>query len=247
MQKKVIVGATSAMAEHVARHWVAEAPIELILIGRDAVKLEQVMQDLKIRSPHSLISTRVLNFLNPDEIKLIADEICSVKTPHCVLIAHGALPVQATCQTNLTYCKEALEINAISPVLFAEAFVGHLERANYGTLAIIGSVAGDRGRKSNYIYGAAKGLLLRFAEGLQHRLAGAQVKVVLIHPGPTDTPMTSHLKEKGVKLASVERVASEIYFAIQKAKPIVYAPKPWKWIMRVIKLLPRPVFNRLDI
>ena len=132
-------------------------------------------------------------------------------------------------------------------MLFAEAFAGHMQKANQGTLAIIGSVAGDRGRKSNYAYGAAKGLVTRYAQGLQHRLANTGVKVVLIKPGPTDTPMTEHLKQQGSRLAAVEDVAKVIVKAISQSKPVVYAPTKWVLIMMVIKHLPRIVFNKLDI
>lgn len=208
MKRKIIVGATSAIAEHIARLWVAEEAIELVLIGRYQDKLFQVAQDLKIRSPGSVISTQVSDFLNPEMITESVNKAIDGKKIDCVLIAHGSLPDQADCQDDLRYCKDALEINAISPVLFAEAFVKHLERANHGTLAMIGSVAGDRGRKSNYIYGAAKGLLTRFVQGLQHRLARTNVSAILINPGPTATPMTAHLKDKGLKLANVEEVAA---------------------------------------
>jgi decaprenylphospho-beta-D-erythro-pentofuranosid-2-ulose 2-reductase len=98
----------------------------------------------------------------------------------------------------------------------AEAFAKHMARGDHGTLALVGSVAGDRGRKSNYVYGAAKGLVTRYAQGLQHRFAGTGVKVVLIKPGPTDTPMTAHLKVQGAKLATVEDVAHKIVEAIER-------------------------------
>ena len=101
---------------------------------------------------------------------------------------------------DLGLCEEALAVNGVSPALFAEAFAGPMQQANQGTLAIIGSVAGDRGRKSNYVYGAAKGLVTRYAQGLQHRLAGTNVKVVLIKPGPTDTPMTAEFEGSGSKI-----------------------------------------------
>jgi decaprenylphospho-beta-D-erythro-pentofuranosid-2-ulose 2-reductase len=132
-------------------------------------------------------------------------------------------------------------------VLFAEAFAGHMQKANSGTLAIISSVAGDRGRKSNYVYGAAKGLVTRYTQGLQHRLAGTDVKVVLIKPGPTDTPMTVHLKQQGSRLASVEDVAARIVEGIDQAKSLVYAPAKWALIMMIIRHLPNFIFKKLDI
>ena len=116
-----------------------------------------------------------------------------------------------------------------------------------GTLAIIGSVAGDRGRKSNYIYGAAKGLVARYAQGLQHRLANTNVKVVLIKPGPTDTPMTALQKQEGMKLAKVDDVAAMIVNGIARGKPVIYAPGKWALIMMVVRHIPSAVFNRINI
>jgi hypothetical protein len=122
-----------------------------------------------------------------------------------------------------------------------------MEKAGKGTLAIIGSVAGDRGRKSNYVYGAAKGLVARYAQGLQHRLAHSAVKVVLIKPGPTDTPMTAHLKASGVRLADAGCVATLIVRAIKSGKPVVYAPRKWGLIMYIIIHMPWIIFKKMDV
>jgi short-subunit dehydrogenase len=140
-----------------------------------------------------------------------------------------------------------MRVNAISPALFAEAFIESMERRNAGTLGVIGSVAGDRGRKSNYVYGAAKGLVTRYVQGLQHRVAGTRVKVVLVKPGPTDTPMTAQLKAQGTKLAAVSDVAQAIVRGLERGRPVVYAPARWALIMMVIRHLPRVIFNRMDI
>jgi hypothetical protein len=243
----VVIGATSAIAAHCARLWVKEAAVDLTLVGRDKAKTEQVADDLRVRSPQSVIRVLEADFINPLAIRQLVDGIVAEGAVHTVLIAHGTLPDQATCQQDLTACDEALTVNGISPVLYAEAFAGHMQKANQGTLAIIGSVAGDRGRKSNYVYGAAKGLVTRYAQGLQHRLAGTGVKVVLIKPGPTDTPMTAHLKQQNGRLASVEEVARLIVKGINQGKPVVYAPAKWALIMMIIRHLPRFVFNKLDI
>jgi decaprenylphospho-beta-D-erythro-pentofuranosid-2-ulose 2-reductase len=246
-KKIVIIGATSLMAEHSARLWVQEAPKNLVLVGRDLVKTERVAADLKVRSPQSTINVQIANFHNPLWIREWTARVVEEGIPDIVLIAHGALPDQMACQQDLLLCEEALDINGISPVLFAEAFAEHMQRADKGALVIIGSVAGDRGRKSNYVYGAAKGMVTRYVQGLQHRFAGTNVKVILIKPGPTDTPMTAHLKSKGAKLADVEGVAQAIVNGIERGKPIVYAPRRWALIMMIIRHLPRFVFNKMDI
>jgi len=246
----VIVGATSAIAAHCARLWAADAAVDLSLVGRDAAGLEAVAADLRVRSPGSRVRTRVLDaadFLDPAAVDRLVAAIAAEGPVDIALIAHGSLPDQQACQTDLALVRAALAINGISPVLFAEAFAGRFEAAGRGTLALIGSVAGERGRKSNYVYGAAKGLVARYAQGLQHRLAGSGVKVVLVKPGPTATPMTARLGQQGARLASVADVAQAIVDGIAKGKPVVYAPARWALIMMVIRHLPAFVFNRMDI
>jgi len=243
----VIVGATSAIAEHCARLWLEKQPADLTLVGRDAQRIKRVATDLKVRSPESEIRTVQAEFLDPEAIKVTVENIVQSGDVDVVLIAHGSLPDQADCQDDLTACREALDVNGVSPVLYAEAFAKRMAKANHGTIALIGSVAGDRGRKSNYVYGAAKGLVTRYAQGLQHRFAGSGVKVVLIKPGPTDTPMTAHLKGKGAKLASVESVAKQIVEGVEAGKPVIYAPGKWWLIMMVIRHLPAFVFNKMNI
>nr|VFJ67912.1 MAG: hypothetical protein BECKFW1821C_GA0114237_101318 [Candidatus Kentron sp. FW] len=246
-RKIVIIGATSAIAEQCARLWVVEEPSEMILVGRDQEKTEILACDLRVRAPCTTVTSVKADFHDPMKIQQLADEINETGSVALVLIAHGSLPGQQQCQNQLDACRDALEINGVSPVLFAEAFAGHMEKANRGTLAIIGSVAGDRGRKSNYVYGAAKGLVARYAQGLQHRLAKTRVKVVLIKPGPTDTPMTALMKREGARLASAEAVAKCIVDGVAEGKSVVYAPGKWALIMMVVRHIPIFLFKKMDI
>jgi decaprenylphospho-beta-D-erythro-pentofuranosid-2-ulose 2-reductase len=233
------------MAEHCARLWAAGQPLDLTLLGRNREKTEAVAADLRVRSPQSKVTVIEASFSDPQQIRATVDGIAAGGVPDIVLVAHGSLPDQKACQDNLALAADAMDVNGISPALFAEAFAGHMQRVNRGTLTIIGSVAGERGRKSNYVYGAAKGLVTRYAEGLQHRLAGTNVKVVLVKPGPTATPMTAHMPQRG--MASVESVAAQIVAATAKGQPVLYTPGKWALIMLVIANLPRFVFNRMDI
>jgi hypothetical protein len=246
-KKIVIIGATSAIAEHCARLWVTESPVDLILVGRDLAKIDLVASDLRVRSPISTVKCLEADFIDPAKIQVLVDEVVKDIAVDIALIAHGSLPEQQQCQENLSLCNDALMVNGISPALFAEAFAGHMQKVNAGTLAIIGSVAGDRGRKSNYVYGAAKGMVTRYAQGLQHRLAKTGVKVVLIKPGPTDTPMTAHLKQQGGRLASVEEVSQLIVKAITQGKSVAYTPAKWALIMMIIRHLPAFIFKKMDI
>lgn len=243
----VIVGATSAMAMHCARLWLLQGPARLVLIGRDGERTERVAADLRVRSPASQIHTLAGDLVSPASVADLTAAALAHGTPQTVLIAHGSLPDQASCARDPAALATALAVNASSPVLFAEAFASAMERAGAGTLGIIGSVAGDRGRKSNYIYGAAKGLVTRYAQGLQHRLARTGVKVVLIKPGPTATPMTAHLQADGARMADVAEVAQAIVRGMRQGRPVVYAPARWALIMMVIRHLPRFVFNKMDI
>lgn len=240
----VIIGASSAIAEHCARLW-ARAAVELVLVGRDLVRVARVAADLRVRSPHSTITALEASFSDPETIAKLAATLAAERPIDIVLIAHGNLPVQQKCEQDLLQACDALEVNGVSPVLFAEAFASQMAQAGRGTLAVIGSVAGDRGRKTNYVYGAAKGMVERYVQGLQHRFASTAIKVVLIKPGPTATPMTAHLPARG--LAPVEEVARRIVEAIARGEPVVYAPAKWALIMMVIRHLPRVIFNKLNI
>lgn len=243
----VIIGATSLIAEHCARLWVDKRSVDMVLVGRNIAKIEHVATDLRVRSPSSNVRSVEADFTDPIAIQALVDGIFSAGSVDCVLIAHGSLPDQQHCQKDLGAASEALAVNGISPMLFAEAFAAHLEHQDLGTLAIMGSVAGDRGRKSNYVYGAAKGLVTRYAQGLQHRFAATNVKVVLIKPGPTDTPMTATMKKRGAKLATVQEVAINIVNGIGKGNAVIYAPGKWALIMMVIRHLPKIVFDKMDI
>lgn len=245
-KKIVIIGATSAIAEHCARLW-SVLPVELFLVGRNMQRLDVIAADIRVRSPLSVVVSVQADFVDPIKISQLADELASGNPIDIVLIAHGYLPDQDAAQKNLDLCSEALLLNGLSPVIFAEAFVKQLDAKSYGTLAIIGSVAGDRGRKSNYIYGSAKGLVTRYAQGLQHRFAQTAIKIVLIKPGPTDTPMTQGLKAQGASLASVEQVAVDIVKGIEKGKTVIYTPVKWLLIMMIIRHLPNFIFNKMNI
>lgn len=243
----VIIGATSAIAERCARLWAKEGFAEMVLVGRDLPRMEQIAEDLRVRAPAAQVSSRAMDFHDAARIDELATDLSAVAAVDLVLIAHGSLPDQARCEDDLGACREALQTNGISPVLFAEAFAARMHRAGTGTLVVIGSVAGDRGRKSNYVYGAAKGMVTRHVQGLQHRLAATDVRVVLVKPGPTDTPMTAHLKQAGARMASAEEVAACIVDGARKGRPVVYAPGKWALIMMVIRHLPRFIFHRMNI
>ena len=245
MSKKriIIIGASSAIAEHCARLW-ARDTVDFLLVGRDLARVQRVADDLRVRSPQSDIQTVQIDFLDVDAIATLAQEAAQ-SVIDIVLIAHGDLPVQQNCEQDIHLAQAALQINGLSPALFAEAFAKQLAQQGHGTLALIGSVAGDRGRKANYVYGAGKGMVERYTQGLQHRFAYTGITIVLIKPGPTATPMTAHLPSSG--LAPVDQVARAIVKAIEAGKPVAYVPAKWQLIMLVVQHLPRWIFHKLNI
>lgn len=250
MDKKkriVVIGATSAIAEHCCRLWVRQGPVELILVARNVTLAERIAADLQARGEDVGVSVETMDFLSTQAIAEGVARWTAQAPVDVALIAHGVLSPQQPCQENISRARESLEVNGVSPVLFAEAFAGAMERAGKGTLALIGSVAGDRGRRANYVYGASKALMDRYAQGMQHRFAGTGVKIVLIKPGPTDTPMTAPYKAQGRKLASVESVAEGTVNAIKRGTSVAYLPRKWQLIMFVVRNLPNFIFNRLNI
>lgn len=236
-----IVGATSGIAEACARVWATRGTHDVSLIGRRAEALDRIADDLRVRDPGAAVQVIETPLTDPGAVDNVVSR-CG--TPAIVLIAFGILPDQARMQEDTKALAEALQINAVAPVLWAEAFA----RGAAGrqcSIAVLGSVAGDRGRKSNYAYGAAKGLVERYLQGMQHRFARTAVVPVLIKPGPTRTAMTAHMDT--AKMASVEDVAARIVAGIDRGRPVIYAPAKWALIMAVIRNLPKVVFDRMDI
>jgi hypothetical protein len=140
-----------------------------------------------------------------------------------------------------------IEINFLSVALWLLAIRGRHDPARPLSLVVIGSVAGDRGRASNFVYGSAKGGLDRFLEGLQHACAGSKLRIVRVKPGFVDTPMTAGIAKSGPLWATPERVAADIQRAVDRGQAVVYTPWFWCPIMMIIRHLPRFVFHRLKI
>lgn len=244
----VIFGATSTIAQACARRW-AERGDRLLLAGRDEVRLDEIAADLRVRGGgDDQVKRFVIDATETARIEaLIAFVRAEFPTVDAVLIAHGTLPDQAQCEASIAATVEAINVNGVSAVALMAAFAPLLLEQKRGTLAVIGSPAGDRGRASNYTYGAAKALVQTFAAGLQHRLWRSGIAVVTIKPGFTDTPMTAGIDRKGPLWASPARVARDIVAAIDAGRPVVYAPWFWRWIMLLIIHLPNRFFARLRI
>lgn len=225
----VIAGATSGIAQEVARLYASEGA-SLVLLARDAAKLEAVAADLRVRGA-ARVDTRVIDLADRTRHAALA------MAADVVLLAHGVLPDQRAIDGDPLAQAVAFDLNATSVISLAAHFANAMEEARGGTLAVIGSVAGDRGRRSNYVYGAAKAAIHAYCEGLRGRLAESNVSVVLIKPGWVDTPMTASMK-KNPLFASAAGVAKGIHRAIGAKRATVYLPAWWRWISLVVRLLP---------
>lgn len=245
MAKIVIFGANSAVAQACARLW-TEQGHDLFLISRDAIKLQAQVDDLRIRSQVRIeaLAADLGDTKRHDEI--YASILQSMGSIDQVFIAHGILGEQTEAEQNFAKTQRILEVNLLSPISLITQATQIMQSNGGGSIAAITSVAGDRGRASNYVYGTSKGALSIFLAGLRHRLANSSITVTDIKLGFVDTPMTASFK-KGLLWRSPESVARSIVKSIDKKKAVAYTPGFWRWIMLVIKSIPEKVFHRLKI
>ena len=247
MKKILIVGATSSIASNCARLWVQSEAVHFILVGRDKNKLKKVSDDLITRNSKCKTELHVLDFIDSSSIIELSKNIQKKHVLDILLIAHGLLPNQNECQSDPSLAFDALMINGISPCILVEAFINKMIDNNHGSICVIGSVAGDRGRKSNYIYGSAKKMIEVYLDGLSHRIANTKIKVTIVKPGPTSTPMTEALKKEGASLASVSHVSRDIVKAIKNGKRVVYTPIKWSLIMIIVRNIPNLLIKKINI
>jgi decaprenylphospho-beta-D-erythro-pentofuranosid-2-ulose 2-reductase len=245
MKKILILGANSAIARAVGRIY-AEQGHALYLIGRDPAKLAATELDLKVRAKSPVFSSASDLTETSRHAELLATAEAKLGGIDTALIAHGELGNQADAQTSFSQTLELLSTNFLSQVSLLTLLANNFEHKKSGTIAVITSVAGDRGRKTNYVYGTAKGALSIFLSGLRNRLCSSGVSVVDLRLGFVDTPMTSTFK-KGPLWASPEAVGNAIVHAISRGDDIVYIPWFWRWIMLIIRSIPETLFKRLSL
>lgn len=244
MKRIVILGATSAIAEAAARLWAAEGA-HLVLAGRDASRLQAIAADLGVRGAAS-VEVSSLDLAACDAATEFA-RMAGQKPVDVVLLAYGILGDHAQAETDAALAADLLHVNFTSAAAWCMAAARALEAQGGGSLVVIGSVAGDRGRQSNYIYGAAKGGLGILVQGLAHRLARSGARAVLIKPGFVDTPMTAHIPGKGALWSKPEAIARRIVAASSSGPAIAYTPGFWRWIMLAIKSIPSAIFHRTKL
>ena len=245
MKRILIIGATSAIAVHCARIWAARGDA-LHLVARNEQHVQVIASDLNVRGA-SEVTTYCIDLNDTDrheELLNVAD--ASLKGIDIVLIAHGTLSNQKSCELSVDETLQEIQTNALSTISLLTLIANRFEAKKSGTICVISSVAGDRGRSSNYVYGSAKAMVTTFTSGLRQRLHKSNVSVVTVKPGFVDTPMTTEFK-KGVLWAKPTTVAALIVKAIDKNKDEVYIPRFWQLILLIIKVIPSQIFKVLKL
>lgn len=246
-QHILIIGASSAIAQACARKWQSGSPARFFLVARDVGKLDQVGADLTARGAEA--TTHVMDCTVVVDHAAMLDHCWAVLQGRVdiVLIAHGTLPDQAACEADVQKALQAMSDNATSVIALLTLIANRMANQGQGVVAVISSVAGDRGRPSNYVYGTAKAAVSVFCEGLRARLFKYGVHVLTIKPGFVATPMTEGLPLPGPLVASADRVAGDIVHAVAHRRDVLYTPGFWRLIMLVIRLIPIRIFKRLSL
>jgi decaprenylphospho-beta-D-erythro-pentofuranosid-2-ulose 2-reductase len=246
MKRVLVFGATSAIAAACARVWAGRGDA-LFLVGRSDAKLQALADDLLVRG------AAAVHRFNTDANDIAAHQAvvdAAVRTLGGIdvaLIAHGSLPDQAACAADARVMLAEVATNGTSVLALLTVLANHFETQRSGAIGVITSVAGDRGRPSNYVYGSAKAAVQAFCEGLRARLFHAGVSVTDIRPGFVATPMTQGLKLPAALVAQPATVARRITAGIERKADVLYAPGYWALIMLVIRNVPRVVFKRLKL
>lgn len=236
----VIFGATSAIAEQVALLY-AERGARLHLVGRDAAKLARVAE----RCAGAVVTTETQDFTRLAENAMVVERaVVALAGIDVALVAHGDLGDQLASERTFESAESVLVVNFTSVVSLLVPLANQLEAQGRGQLAVITSVAGERGRPRNYTYGAAKGALNVYLQGLRSRLYPKGVGVTTLKLGPVDTPMTRDHR-KNPLFAAPETVARAIVHALDARAAEVFVPGVWRLIMPLVRMVPEPVFQRL--
>jgi len=245
MRKIIVAGATSAIAEATCRLFAKQGD-RLYLIGRRENELKNISADLKIRGADR-VDYQVLDLSQSDEHQqLLGNAELAMEGVDMLFVAYGTLPDQHACEESFKLALQEFNTNCVSVLSLVIRTANLFQKQKNGHIVVITSVAGDRGRKSNYLYGTAKGAVSIFLQGLRNRLYNSGVYVLTVKPGFVDTPMTKDFT-KGMLWASPQTVASKINKAINNKSDILYVPWYWQVILLVIKLIPETLFKRMSL
>jgi short-subunit dehydrogenase len=242
----VVLGATSAIAHDLCKLH-GQAGDHIILVGRNANAISSVSDDISSRS-EAEVDQLICDFSKPDSYADITTQVSKISpTVDIWYVFYGTLPEQSDCEQSVEKTRVALQVNFTSVVDILTEVANDLEKKENGSIVVVSSVAGDRGRLSNYVYGAAKGALTLYLQGLRNRLHKSGVHVMTVKPGFVATPMTAHLNQNGLLWATPDKVAALIYKGVERKKDVIYTPWFWRPIMMIIKFIPEPIFKRLKL
>ena len=246
MDRIVVLGATSEIAQQTQRI-LARGQKEMLLVGRSAERLKAVAADLRVRGAKQVIEyTADLTDIS-QHAQLVSFVVKNFPDFDGVLLAYGSLLSQEKCRHSVELSLQEWQTNFTSAASLLTLFADVMEQRGSGCLAVITSVAGDRGRSANYVYGAGKAGLNVFLQGLRGRLHRSGVRVLTIKPGPVRSPMTSEMPQVKL-LAEPENVAADICEALESGQnETLYTPYYWRYIMAAINLVPETIFKRLSI
>ena len=240
----LILGANSDVAYAVAKRFAQDGLDKMWLASRDLELLSKKARDLQVRYD---VQTETLFFDATDfsSHKSLYEKL--IPSPHIVLIAFGYLGNQKSAQSNFDEARHIMDANFTGAASMLEIVAADFERRCRGTIIAISSVAGERGRQSNYVYGSAKGALSIYLSGLRMRLAKSKVHVITVLPGFINSKMTRDMVLPGILTSNPAEVAEDIHKAYKRSKSVIYTKWFWKWIMAVIKSIPENVFRRLNM
>lgn len=240
-----ILGANSDVALAVARRFARAQKIDtLCLASRDLELLERKAGDLRVRyeMPVQAVAFDALDFRShKDFYARLAPK------PDIMVLAFGDIGDQQRAQTCFDDARRIIDVNFTGAASVLEIVAADFEKRRQGAIIVISSVAGERGRRSNYFYGASKAALSAYLSGLRNRLHRRGVHVMTVLPGFIDTKMNRHLKLPVLLTASPADVADDIYTAYLKGKDQIYTKWFWRWIMALIKVLPESIFKKTNL
>jgi len=244
-KKILVLGATSGIAEATCRIWAAQGA-QMFLIARNPEKLAAVAADLKTRGA-AYVGTAVADLDDTDKhAELLSHAINSLTGMDVAYLAYGILGDEPRAEQDFEHAAQILHSNFVAPVSLLTWLANFCVQRHAGLLAVISSVAGDRGRKSNYLYGSSKAGLTAYLAGLRNRIDREGVTVLTIKPGPVKTSMTASMKGSE-KFADVNKVAATIVKAIDAKKDNLYVPFQWQPIMFIIRNIPDRIFKKLNL
>ncbi len=242
----IILGGSSDIARALADALAARGN-RLVLAGRDIEDLQRTATDLEIRHKTMVVPMAFDATDYPNHGRFFSDCARRLDEVEGLIVCYGFMADQAAAQENFDLARKTIDVNYTSVVCIMEIAAQYMARRGRGYLAAISSVAGDRGRQSNYIYGSSKAGLSAYLQGLRNRLTHDHVHVMTIKPGFVDTAMTWGLIDDGPLTGKPGRVARDIVRGLDRRQNVVYTVWPWRWVMAIIRAIPEGIFKKLKL